>query len=435
MSQYNQLTTDEIESKQNNNLIQNKSDIIAPLKVQDDMDTNPTKPTKSSKSKHKSKKSKKSKSKSSRKLRARDNEDHHSLNAFTSSSKYSSKYTSLDERPFNPKRAHTTHNCLTKTAPFNAGHKHNLQLNADLIQDNIPQSHDQHDPRHHEDASNLAFPVNPFDHLMPHKDDFGTPNMAWIGDDGLVHTPQGGVYAKTTEAIANFRRELKYDSGWHRTRQRYICLILLIMFLTVCAVVVLLIARDVRIVDINIIHGSETNVFHMDNSCKINETVSQGCNVTIRPILDIKINNKNWVPATINKWNVKHTFFCARTLNCPSGGTEFGTDPMINDGSSEVARKDTGTVVLNDTEIFTLAGCKMNPPNGTYCEWEKSCIDTGDGDTPGHFVLSMKILVELSFALQSSTEISSTVRLGTSCNGTAIVCQVDEVVKSNAKLC
>eukprot|EP01084_Bolivina_argentea_P245240 410634_1 len=37
-------------------------------------------------------------------------------------------------------------------------------------------------PHHseHADASYYAFPINPFDHLMPHKQNIGTPNMAWI---------------------------------------------------------------------------------------------------------------------------------------------------------------------------------------------------------------------------------------------------------------
>ena len=144
---------------------------------------------KTSKSNSKSKSSKKSKKK---RIRSKDD--------YIPPSK--SNYKSFDpfpERDLHPKRAQTA-NCLTATAPYRLNlNDHNINQNivengtngsSDIISRNNQSSpnlvDNNHRHQHHgdntneeykhykEDASNLAFPVNPFDHLMPHKDDFGT---------------------------------------------------------------------------------------------------------------------------------------------------------------------------------------------------------------------------------------------------------------------
>merc|ERR1712154_503298 len=121
-----------------------------------------------------------------------------------------------------------------------------------------------------------------------------------IGQDGLVHTPKGGIYAKTTEAIANFRRELKYDASWHQTRQRYICLILLIIFLTFVTTIILLIPRSVYIKDVRLHDSHHHNIWHMQKNCPNEGNVSPGCNVSIASMFAVKVDNENLVPATVN---------------------------------------------------------------------------------------------------------------------------------------
>lgn len=252
--------------------------------------------------------------------------------------------------------------------------------------------------------------------------------MAWIGADGLVHTPQGGVYAKTTEAVANFRKSLKYDNSWHRTRQRYICLILLIMFLTVTAVVVLLIARKVSIIGVKLNDGI---VWQMDPHCA-NQTSADTspCNLTVSPILNINIDNKNWVPATINSWSVQHTFLCHTGLGCEAGGTPFPKEITVDDGDSEINRKNSGIATLNDTATFNLTGCTQTGNNlhGVFCEWRRSCFPSeGNNNNPwGYFMMSLDVKGTLSFALQSTHEVTSTIKLGINCEtGKAIVCERD----------
>ena len=258
--------------------------------------------------------------------------------------------------------------------------------------------------------------------------------MAWIGADGLVHTPQGGVYAKTTEAVANFRKSLKYDDSWHRTRQRYICLILLIMFLTVTAVVILLIARKITILNVKL---DDTVVWTMDPSCA-NQTGphTQPCNVTVSPVLNIDIDNRNWVPATINSWSVTHRFLCHSELNCETGGTKIGEDPVtIEDGDSEINRKNSGVVTMNDTAKILLKGCSTEEQlNEVFCEWRASCFGV-DGQKPwGYFILELDVTGTLSFALQSTHQIDSTMKLGVDCTtGKAIVCEIDGRNTTNPK--
>ena len=260
-----------------------------------------------------------------------------------------------------------------------------------------------------------------------------TANMAWIGDDGLVHTPQGGVYAKTTEAVANFRRQLKYDNSWHRARQRHICLILLIMFLTLSAVVVLLIERPVNIEGVSLQSVGDGLIWKMDE-CETNQSVSDGCNVTISPLLSVNIHNENWVPATVNSWTVRHTFYCSSLVRgCIAGGSDMGT-VYLKDGQSEINRKDSDIAILNDTASFMLPACKLGPlPNGTYCEWQESCLSNV---APKHFLLDLHIEAALSFALQSATRVVQKVTLGMWCNGTGVVCKVgDDVIVHSAPVC
>ena len=96
-------------------------------------------------------------------------------NKLTKTSK--SKYRSF-ERTLKPS---ASVNCLNKTMPTTvpvrgAGSttKH-AQSTANLVSN--PHEHHEHSRERSSsphDASNLAFPMNPFDHLMPHKDDYGT---------------------------------------------------------------------------------------------------------------------------------------------------------------------------------------------------------------------------------------------------------------------
>jgi len=421
---------------------QEKVDVVSSLKLDDNVivpqyvDDSDEKSKSRAKSKSKSKSSKK-KSKKKKILSKDDN--------IPSKSQYRS-FDPFPERDTKPTHTQSVH-CVTKTAPFNQLESNgNIQAqtqNASNLLSLDPEQHANDLPphhHHHEDASNLAFPHNPFDHLMPHKNDFGTPNMAWIGEDGLVHTPQGGVYAKTTEAVANFRRDLKYDGSWHRVRQRYICLILLLMFLTVTAVVILLIARKVTITDIGF-HTDAQNgniVWVLDKDCPQNYSdLSQGCNVTISPQLTVTIQNLNWVPATVNSWSIQHTFLCTSSLNCVAGGTDIGQDTKIDQvdlTDNEINKKDTGSVLLNDTSVYELPGCHTEPkPNATYCEYQLSCLKQ---DNPHHFLLQMKITASLSFALQAGSTVTSELVLGVNCtNGAATICKVNDAVKNNDKIC
>jgi len=263
--------------------------------------------------------------------------------------------------------------------------------------------------------------------------------MAWIGDDGLVHTPHGGSYAKTTEAIANFRRQLKYDTSWHRARQRFICLILFIMFATIVTVVVLAWERPVTIVSVTLDDPSRI-FWEMDGNCtRSNATMAAGCNVTISPLLSVDINNRNMVPATVSSWEVHHTFYCsAGVVGCTAGGTEFGINSIkLRDREHEIYRKHTDSVRLFDNNSFALRPCKMsNVMNGTYCEWQKSCLNDGRQNADENFLLELYIMAEMSWALTTSTLIEQTVQLGVWCNGTGAVCKVgDKQVKHNDNVC
>ena len=131
------------------------------------------KPKSSKKSKSKSKSNSKSKSKSNAKQKLKASDD--------------SKYRSFDpfpERDINFSRAQTA-SCLTKTAPLGKLNLNDHHVNSNISDHQngsseiISSHHDEEDYKsgmrhHHEDASNLMFPVNPFDHLMPHKNDVGT---------------------------------------------------------------------------------------------------------------------------------------------------------------------------------------------------------------------------------------------------------------------
>ena len=165
---------------------------------------------------------------------------------------------------------------------------------------------------------------------------------------------------------------------------------------------------------------------------QVNGSVSLGCNVTLSPLFAVRIDNKNWVPATVNAWTIAHTLFCPGSLTCPPGGTLLGS-AYVADGQNEVLRKSKGVVAVDDETMFVLPPCSLKPINGSYCEWQQSCQGP---QAPGHFLVEMAIEGELSFALQTLTTISETVRLGIFCgNGTGIVCKVGATVMNAGDVC